>query len=294
MFVICISTLLYAVNCLLKGAVVEGRLFSRTMYDPNDLAYFFVSLSPLFFLFIKKSEPITKRILAIFGVVLSMGITVYTGSRGGLVGLMAVLLFIFFTKIIIKKQSLKILFFLILFCMLFFNINRVNIERFQSLTNLSSDYNLTSETGRLDIWKRALRLSASNPITGVGVACFSKAIGEQRMREGVLPKWQAPHNSFIQVLTETGLPGFFVFISLIYFSFKNFIILSKDKNLNKDDDPYPLIAGVLMIGFTGSLICAFFLTHAYSIVFTLYFALSAVIRNLAWQAEEDNNLNFTI
>jgi len=291
LFVICISTLFYAVNCLSKGVFVDGRLDSKTMYDPNDLAFFFVSLFPLFFLFIKKSEGMTKRILAISGVTLSIGVTVLTGSRGGALGLMVVFFIIIFTKIIIKKQSLKVLLLLILCFTLFYNINKINKERFQSLTNLSSDYNFTSETGRLEIWKRALRLTISNPITGVGVGCFSKAIGEQRLREGISPKWQAPHNSYVQVLTETGLLGFFVFFSLIYLSFKNFFLQSKGKISNIDDDPYPSIAGVLMIGFTGSLICAFFLSQAYSIIFTFYFSLSVVLQSLNVQKEENEDLS---
>lgn len=149
-----------------------------------------------------------------------------------------------------------------------------------SLTEIESDYNVSDEFGRVEIWGRGLQLILSNPITGVGVNCFPMAIGYEREAEGKIPKWQAAHNSYIQIATETGVIGFIIFIAIIIACLKNFSHYSRMETSSPEAREFKTIAGLLQMGFIGSLISAFFLTQGYSILFTLFFVFSAVLRKL--------------
>ncbi len=279
LFVVCLAVVFLAGMSLTHGEFRDGRFYPGTMYDPNDLAYFLVSFLPFFLIFIRKAEPIVNKIISTTGILLSLIVILLTGSRGGLLGLLVALFYILFSKIVIERKSIKILLCLIAVFTVSIYANKIDITRLQTITDLSSDYNMTSETGRMEIWKRGLSLSISNPLTGVGVICFSQAIGEQRGADQEIPKWQAPHNSYLQVLAETGFIGLWVFLSLIIASLLNFQKLSKRKKAGAFLTEDANIPGISLVGFCGSMTSAFFLTQGYSLIFTFYFAVSAVLRN---------------
>ena len=164
------------------------------------------------------------------------------------------------------------------------NLEKLNIDRYRTLESLAEDYNATGEGGRMDIWKKGLELLATNPLTGVGVDCFSFAIGYMRSELHVLPKWQEAHNSYLQVASETRIVGFLLFLGLISTCFKNFTRLGETGPCgNTTTEPADLeaAASLLRTGLIGTLIVAFFLSQAYSVEFTAFFALSAILRQLA-------------
>ncbi|MBC2714600.1 MAG: hypothetical protein HF978_04750 [Desulfobacteraceae bacterium] len=280
LFAVCVAVLFLASMSLMHGDFRYGRFYPGTMYDPNDLAYFLVSFLPIFFVLMRKSEPIMNKIISISGILLSLVAILLTGSRGGLLGLGVVLFFILFSKIVIKRKSVKIFLCLVAGFTISMHADKIDMERLQSIFDLSSDYNLTSDTGRLGIWKRGLSLAMSNPMTGVGVVCFGKAIGEQRSGEGEIPRWQSAHSSYVQVLAETGFIGFWIFASLMVACLQNFYVLSKRRENEKLVTGYANIPGIFMIGLCGTMVCGFFLTQGYSLIFTFYFAISAALRNL--------------
>jgi O-antigen ligase len=83
-----------------------------------------------------------------------------------------------------------------------------------------SDYNRTEESGRLEIWERGLTYMLDHPLFGVGANNFSTAEGTlspfaERQQFGIGVRWNAPHNSFVQVGAELGFPGLILFVALI-------------------------------------------------------------------------------
>lgn len=287
LFTVCFANLFYVGFSLLSTGSFAGRFRFGTMYDPNDLAYFLISLFPLSFYFLNSKGAGFKRIIAALTIMLSILVSIMTGSRGGFLGLLTVAFFLFFTKLSPLKRFYKIVLFAILVAAVSLNIEKIDTDRFSSLLDTENDYNVTSEEGRMAVWRRGLQLTLLHPITGVGVNCFSNAIGYYRQEIGVLPKWQAPHNSFIQVLTELGIPGFFVFLSLIASTIKILYSCGR-KNLlaSTPTQEFVLMSRLILLAFIGNLVTTFFLSMAYSILFTLFFAFSAVLKNLREGDEE--------
>ncbi len=282
LFVISLCTIFYGAFGLMSGAFYGGRFeIYGGMFDPNDIAYVLISLFPLSFYFIFHREGTLKKIIALASVTTSLLVILYTGSRGGMLGLLALIVFFLFAKSDYIKSSHKIILVIFLIIVSFLNRDKIDIDRYLSLTDVSSDYNVTDEFGRVQIWKRAFDLLLSHPITGVGADCSAMAIGYAREALGIIPKWQETHNSYVQVAVETGFPGFIVFMSLVINSIKNFSKFNKLKKTSRDMAELKTIARLMQVAFIGQLVSAFFITQAYSIFFTTFFAFSAVLTKLS-------------
>src|SRR5205814_4750763 len=82
------------------------------------------------------------------------------------------------------------------------------------------DYNWRSEEGRREIWLRGLGYMADYPISGIGINNFERAEGtisdKARLSFAGDPiRWTSPHNSFLQVGAELGIPGLILWSSLV-------------------------------------------------------------------------------
>ena len=210
----------------------------------------------------------------------SIVLILLTGSRAGVIGLITLFLLILFTKLERIRWFYKIALLIALFTLYLLNEDKINIERYMTLTEMGSDYNVSEETGRVQIWKRAYQLISENPLTGIGANCFPMALGYLRQELFLTPRWQASHNSYIQIITETGLIGFIIFLSLIIASLKSFFRAKNLKITTKEGAELKTIGGLLYLGFIVHLITAFFLSQGYSIFFTLFFALSATLKRI--------------
>jgi O-antigen ligase len=277
--------LFYSVFGLMNGSFAEGRFFIYgTMYDPNDIAYVLISLFPFSLLCFVSGGGRFNKIVSVIAAASSVILVLYTGSRGGLLGLATIVGLLLFTNMGSVKATHKLIMSVGLLVGAIFIYENINVERYLSLANVDGDYNVNSETGRLGIWTRAYDLLLQNPILGVGSGCFSMAIGYLRESAGAQQVWQEAHNSYVQVAVETGLLGFSVFLSLIVGSLLSFW---RCRSIEVGDRPgssrneLGTLAGLMQAAFVGHLICAFFLSQGYSLLFTMFFGLSAIMRRLA-------------
>ncbi len=74
----------------------------------------------------------------------------------------------------------------------------------------------TSSQERLGVWKASWTLFRQHPVLGVGIgnwkiACAGVGIGETRAERADI-FFQQPHNDYLWVLTETGIPGLAVYL----------------------------------------------------------------------------------
>jgi O-antigen ligase len=149
------------------------------------------------------------------------------------------------------------------------------------------DYNLTDETGRLAVWRRGVGYMVEHPIFGVGPNNFAVAEGTlsplaDRRQYGVGVRWTAPHNSFIQVGAELGIPGLVLFVAVIASAFG---VLRRrgrgDSALagsTRDDGPLRRALSASLVGFV---VGSFFLTLAYSEMLYMLIALVVGLHKVA-------------
>jgi O-antigen ligase len=153
--------------------------------------------------------------------VLTLGF-VWSGSRGGFIALAAVAAYILlrYSAIPVRwRVSATALVAVVVFA-------TASDHYWQQMGTITSenDYNHTSETGRLQIWQRGIAYMMANPLLGVGPDNFPAAEGTlsplaERQQYGIGVRWNAPHDCFVQIGAETGLPGLALFVAMLVSAF---------------------------------------------------------------------------
>lgn len=283
-WVICLSTLVYSVfgGLLQVGSFGGGRFeVAGGVFDPNDTAYVLLSLFPVCLYFLQFDAGLVKKLVALGAVCGAVATILLTGSRGGIIAFGAVLLMLLLMRTTGVGIGRKMLLLMLLASSWFLVKDKIDVERYLTLSDLSSDYNMTSEGGRIELWKEALDLSLAHPITGVGVGSFAFANDRARRLDGEsYLRWQAVHNSYLQVAAEVGLIGFAVFVLIHLRSLCTFLRFSRAPPQSSEAPEIAALSGFMLLGFTGLMVSGFFLSQGYSIFSTLYFALAASLERL--------------
>jgi O-antigen ligase len=275
LFLAVVSAGLYSAFCLARGTFVDERLFFGDMFDPNDLSFFVLSFLPFGCLFLT-GESRLRRLLSAGALVSGILLIIYSGSRGGFIAFAVVCGLMAFSKNrSITRSARRILLLAGIPCILFMLLG-TGTSRYSTILNPEGDYNYFDETGRLAIWERGIDLMASNPVTGVGVGCFDEAIGEERKAAGLLPKWQAAHNAFIQIGAETGILGLVLFTAMILNALIGFARVKKAAAVD-----LIRIAEMGFIGLIGQVASITFLSQAYSPYWVFYMVLPFVLLRLS-------------
>lgn len=138
-----------------------------------------------------------------------------------------------------------------------------------TLIHIQNDYNLTARTGRIAIWKRAIKIIKANPL-GVGMRDFP--IAEGHLVEDVIgERWMDAHNALLEVTAELGLLGGIVFITLIKRAMQTANRLRKQTEL-PDISAIGLSAVLALFGY---MVTASFLSEAYAVI--LYIQVAVII-----------------
>jgi len=163
---------------------------------------------------------VERGVLKLLPIALLAGIVrtiTVTGSRGTLVGLVALLLVAGITVRsvpLIKRLAVGTFFVLILTAL----SGPAYWAQMRTILNPQEDYNVTSLDGRVPLMKRGVGYAIRYPIFGLGLHNFPLAEGTISRKSwtlGSAVKWSAPHNTYVQVGAETGIPSLILWISLI-------------------------------------------------------------------------------
>ena len=201
------------ITCYVHPRYVSGQLAANWSYDPNDTALFFVMVSALILPAMNYVSRVYKWCLCALAV-MGGGVVILTQSRGGLIACVATLM------VWGASHGAKGLFRMVVVLGLGYALVMATVpekmERFSTLFSLEEDYNLTAKHGRMEVWKRGVKLVQDNWLTGTGVATF--VIAEGQINEG--GKWSSAHNSFLQVAVELGLPGFIILMGMLFSAYR--------------------------------------------------------------------------
>jgi O-antigen ligase len=217
---------LYAAVVLMRFDVNESdwRLGKLYYYDANDFATFAVAAMPLGVYLARRARSWLGRGLPVIGLIVISAAFVRSGSRGGFLALIATALFIVWSlrAISVAKRIAAVAVVAVVVVV-------AASDRYWSAMGSilsDSDYNKTAESGRLQIWQRGVGYVVHQPIFGVGLDNFQAAEGQlsalaSRQQYGVGVRWNAPHDTFLQVAAELGIPGLVFFVLMIVGAFRD-------------------------------------------------------------------------
>lgn len=278
-----ISAIVMSLSAL--GGFHGGRASSSTeAYDPNDLAYLLVSVLPLALAFTLNAKTRAGRIwYAGMAGIMTIALLL-TSSRGGLLGLLAVLAFLVLMPIKRPQASpdggrarprviASLLGVACVAAVVWPNLPYETRERLATVMALGNDYNsdTTNRNSRSSIWERDFFAVVHRPI-GYGVHSFAMV----DLSTG--GTFRAPHNSYLQAMVELGFLGFLLFLRVYTLSWR---MLQKIRHTllsalpSAERDEVLVFARMLQASLVGNAVAGFFLSMAYSLV--LWSLLGAVI-----------------
>ena len=181
--------------------------------NPNDLALNIATFLPLAIMYVKRPEPLFKRALSAVIVVLMLGALVFTKSRSGLVGALAM-----FSVFLVVSRSLTpttILAGIIGGMLVIPVMPQSFFDRMASITDESKDETGSREARRV-LLEQAVMIFLEHPLTGVGAGQF-----QNYGPPGRAEKWRVTHNVVLQIASEIGIFGLIPFLYLVYRGFSS-------------------------------------------------------------------------
>jgi putative inorganic carbon (hco3(-)) transporter len=206
------------------GGDTDWRLGKLYYYDANDFATFAVASMPLGVYLARRARTWLGRGMPVIALIVISAAFVRSGSRGGFLALLATALFI-----VLSLRAISIFKRVAAVAVVAVVVFVAASDRYWNAmgTILSdTDYNQTAESGRLQIWKRGVGYVLHQPVFGVGPDNFQAAEGQlssmaSRQQYGVGVRWNAPHDTFLQVAAELGIPALVFFVLMMFGAFRD-------------------------------------------------------------------------
>ena len=186
---------------------VRVMRFTGAHVDPNKAAAYMCTAVPLGFFALRHCQNRIARVVFILGTVALVVAVFATFSRGAIVSLTAVLV----GMVIYEVRSRRS--FAVAVLVLAAGVALAPRYYFARLTGLSSAFENTTQDWSVYTRMLALRTAwemfLSHPLTGVGLGNFLGASASQLFVRIVV------HNTYVEILTATGILGFFWFLGII-------------------------------------------------------------------------------
>ncbi|SHH29084.1 O-antigen ligase family protein [Ferrimonas marina] len=267
---------------LVEGSrVTIGRSFGSTLGDPNDLAL--VLLFPLAFALALWRQPDARwlvRVVALLSALALVSALLATQSRGGLMGVVAVVLVTAWQRT--RRKGLLVAAMLLLAPALFL-LAGITDRVSGGAAEAGID---ESAMGRLYAWQAAWRMAWANPLTGVGLDNFYA--NYYFFSDHWDGRNHAVHSTWFGVLAEAGWLGFSVFLALVIR-----LLRQAKRNVALAHGQAPVwfaSAGASQAALVGVLVSGTFLTHGFT--WPLYILTALIVAQAqALQPLDSQNAN---
>jgi O-antigen ligase len=260
----------------------EGRVMGALnglFGNPNDMAANLVTFLPFVVaLGLRRGSPVFK-LVALCGVPLIAAGIVFSKSRGGTLGLLAMLAVLLYqtgrlrpaVAVVVLAAGLSAVPFL----------PESFTDRMASILNAEKDPTGSREA-RKTLLREGLKTYVAHPFTGVGAGQFQNygSDGQQ--------SWRQTHNAPLQVAAELGTIGLIVYVFLIWTAFNTCRTALRDARalrhvdrLEHRADWLGLNAAMLCAAMTGWFVSAMFASVAYYWTLYLLLGLTGSIRDVS-------------
>jgi O-antigen ligase len=266
---------IFAVNSSFIIYLVLGRNVGHytehitDTYDSNDIAMILVCALPILINFMRCNQGVRKKLLLLCSLLI-VATVIKTASRGGMLGLVALALYM------AMNSGSKLKYFALLciafICFLSFAPEEA-VERFSSMYKPQTEYD-QNLGDRTQIWESGGKLILASPLLGVGFGNYPEANGAQ-IKSGA---WKTAHNSLLQAAVELGLGGFVLLVMLSAGTFLKFrrlrIELESDESAS---ETLWLVRGI-ELSLLAYMVTGFFLSQAYNAQFFFVISLAIAVQ----------------
>ena len=230
MYTIALATLFVMLLSFGVSTQIMGRisLGEGTIGDPNDMANFLLFGSPCIILILLDSQGNwLRKIFHVLGLALILVSVLRTGSRAGLIALIVLTLVAVgrlphMSKVLFLVGAVIVA--LLAYALLPTSITvryKTLLEDAQDTSELSREESAArgSTEGRMILLKQSIKISARHPFLGVGAGQFILANNADYVEQNLRSPWKVSHNSYTQVSSELGIPGFLAYMAILITGF---------------------------------------------------------------------------
>ena len=277
------ATLAASLMSFFIGVAVEGRIAlpGGSLGDPNAFAMFMVVGLPFWWLKASRAEGF-KKVLFLVCTLPIYPAFARAGSRSGMLAMGVLLLATFF----FANGSRKILIAMLAVVgvvaaaallpsylrerYLTFFVNDANAS-VATRERLGAD--IQSSEGRRELLFQSIRMTFQHPVFGVGPGVFYIVGFEQRKAQsGHGGQAYVTHNTYTQISSETGFPGFILFLSTVVLCFR--YTLNDYRKLVKVDFEFSRYGRYMVSSMAALSLGIFFLSVGYTYLLSIVFALA--------------------
>ncbi|HET9952721.1 MAG TPA: putative O-glycosylation ligase, exosortase A system-associated, partial [Candidatus Eisenbacteria bacterium] len=230
-------------------------------------------------LFLRREEPRWwLRHLLLLMFVFSIVASLITYSRGALLGLIAVLIVLFW------NSRAKWLVILVIAIGLPVTVQFLPPAWFQKMSTMKTYEEDASAMGRIHAWTIAYRIALDRPILGAGFRPFTAETAERYLPE-VPPLGTDAHNIFFQVLAEHGITGLLLFAALLASTMASLRTTVRRGRRRQETAWMSNYAQMIEASFIAYLVSGFFLSLSYFDLVYHLIAIAVILRVMLREAE---------
>jgi O-antigen ligase len=277
MMALALGSTVAAVSSAFTGFDRQGRLSMEgtSLDDPNTLGMTFLLGLPLWMSVIsdRSRNPFSRMVVVLFTVPILVALPL-TGSRGTLVAALICVINLFRRFSIGGKMGLVVLVGLVVTLSVTYLADDL-MSRYMTVADPNRLENTAESESRVYLLKQGFILLAQRPITGVGLGMFAVAENDLAIEQGFSRgTWHTCHNMFMEVASEGGIPGFIVYLFILWTVWKT---LTRIEKLSPDEHPLAAQVGRqafwMKITFLVFCACGLFLSTGLTNTFVTFVAL---------------------
>ncbi|MFZ0973551.1 MAG: O-antigen ligase family protein [Solirubrobacteraceae bacterium] len=219
-----------------------------------------------------------KTLAVIGALIMGLGL-LDTGSRGGFVALVAVLV----AAVLLGGRWRGRAAGLLLMVAIVTPVYLFVLAPSAAVQHLSS----SSSSGRTDLWKVGLKMFEANPVAGVGSGNFTVAsihyvqqAGDITRADLIVDVPHAAHNTYLEIIDELGVPGFLMFLTIVIGSISAALRAARIYE-RRGDTSFELMSRGVALAVIALLTADFFITNEYEHLLWLLLALPPALLAVA-------------
>jgi O-antigen ligase len=262
------TALMAVIGCVFYRDMTRLDIGNGLYGNANDFAIMIALNWPICLGFLLATRNPFKKLLWGIGLICMLWAVTLTYSRSGFMATMVAILFSLWEFGIKGKRKHVVIGAVVLALLLLPVLIPSHYgTRLMGIFDPSIDaLDKGSSAARRELLIMSLKLTATHPIFGVGPGQF----------ESATQTWFVTHNTYTQLSSEVGIPGFILFVLILRRVFRNLKDVTKTERF-RSDPQVEIFARALRASFAGYLVGAFFASYAYELFIYALVAFTGVL-----------------